>query len=242
MIRRIIKLSITFISIVILNVSCEGDDLVSYSPPSPVNIENAIIFNPDLKYGTVVDIDGNIYKTIKIGTKTWMAENLRVTRFRNGDIIPTIYSASAWINERGVLGLCAYDNNYSKELIAKHGLLYGSLVMTDDRNVAPIGWHVATGSEWYDILNSLRKATLIGVEWGTYSEKDKEIINNSGLTLLSSGYRDNDGNFQGRGREFYTNSWLRIFWDGYFMYFDLNKWSSVSRCWEAGYSIRCVKD
>ena len=56
----------TFISALIL-VSCDNDDKTGN--------------------GVVRDIDGNIYQTVTIGSQTWMAENLKTTRYRNGDSV-----------------------------------------------------------------------------------------------------------------------------------------------------------
>lgn len=245
MLRGMVKLSMIFIFIVMLTMGCENEDLISTTPPSPINMEDAILFNPDLAYGFVIDIDGNIYKTIKIGDKTWMAENLRVTRFRNGDIIPTIASATTWnkMNEWGVLGLCAYNNDYKKESIARYGLLYGYLVPRDERQVAPVGWHVATDGEWYELLRSVPIASLIGIQWNDYasfSETDKANINKTGFTLLPSGYRYGDGSFTGRGFDFYNDSYFNIYWDGHFMFFIGNGSNDMS--WEKAFSLRCVKD
>ena len=55
-----------------------------------------IVFNPDLTYGEVTDADGNIYKTITIGTQTWMAENLHVTKYNDGTPIPNVSNNSSW--------------------------------------------------------------------------------------------------------------------------------------------------
>nr|HPI44590.1 hypothetical protein [Tenuifilaceae bacterium] len=52
----------------------------------------------EILQGTVSDIDGNLYKTIKIGKQWWMAENLRVTRFQNGETIPLVINENDWYN------------------------------------------------------------------------------------------------------------------------------------------------
>jgi hypothetical protein len=104
-----------------------------------------IIFNPALKYGTVTDFDGNIYKTITIGNQTWMAENLKVLHYRNGDTIPNITNATQW-SKRINGAYCDYDNNPSKG--APYGKLYNWLALVDTRNICPIGWHVPTDAEW----------------------------------------------------------------------------------------------
>jgi uncharacterized protein (TIGR02145 family) len=90
------------------------------------------------------DIDGNIYKTVKIGNQIWMAENLRVKRFKNGDKIEQKKVQSEW--EGFESAWCYYDNNPSNSNV--YGLLYNGACVQDKRGIAPEGWHIATKSDW----------------------------------------------------------------------------------------------
>ena len=89
----------------------------------------------------VTDIDGNIYTTVTIGNKVWMAANLRVTRYRNGDVIPYITDSTAWRNSQ-TGGRCFYNNDTTQA--TAYGLLYNWYAINDNRNIAPEGWHIAT--------------------------------------------------------------------------------------------------
>jgi uncharacterized protein (TIGR02145 family) len=94
---------------------------------------------------SVVDVDGNIYKTVKIGNQLWMAENLRVTLFRNGDSIRNVTNGKGWSNlSNGAY--CNYDNDVNKA--ATYGKLYNWYAVKDKRKIAPAGWHVPTDAEW----------------------------------------------------------------------------------------------
>lgn len=95
--------------------------------------------------GTVTDIDGNIYHTVTIGKQIWMVENLKTTKYRNGDPIPNITDNSAWSN-RNTGAYCNYEND-SKNVII-NGRLYNWFAVSDIRNIAPTGWHVPTDAEW----------------------------------------------------------------------------------------------
>ncbi len=92
----------------------------------------------------VKDIDGNSYKTVKIGEQIWMAENLKVTQYRNGDPIPNLTDENDWENtEQGAY--CNYDNN--EDNVETYGRLYNWYAVDDKRGLAPNGWHIPTDDE-----------------------------------------------------------------------------------------------
>jgi len=108
---------------------------------------NTILFNPDITYGIVADIDGNEYKTVRIGTQTWMAENLKVTHYQNGDIIPNETDLSKWGDFQITKGAwCWYKNDPSYKNI--YGALYNWYAASDRRNIAPAEWHVPGKEDW----------------------------------------------------------------------------------------------
>lgn len=99
----------------------------------------------DFNYGSITDIDGNTYKTIQIGDQLWMAENLKVTHYRNGDSIPNVTSGGDWSNlSNGAY--CNYNNDESD--VSTYGRLYNWYAVDDSRNLAPEGWHIPSDEEW----------------------------------------------------------------------------------------------
>lgn len=104
--------------------------------------------NPEedgLVIGHVTDIDGNIYKTVKIGDQWWMAENLNVTKYRNGD---DIYHITDY-HILDSLTTGAYSNyNSDTILVNDFGRLYNWFAVIDTRNIAPNGWHIPSDEEW----------------------------------------------------------------------------------------------
>lgn len=100
-----------------------------------------IVLNGGGSTGTVTDVDGNVYNTIQIGNQWWMAENLKVTHYRNGEAIPNVTSDSEWSNLT-TGAYCSYDNNNS--FIETYGLLYNWYAVDDARDLAPEGWHIPT--------------------------------------------------------------------------------------------------
>jgi hypothetical protein len=59
---------------------------------------------------TITDIDGNRYQTVKIGDQVWMAENLKVTHYRNGNSIPNVTNDAAWTDLTSE-AYCEYEND-----------------------------------------------------------------------------------------------------------------------------------
>jgi uncharacterized protein (TIGR02145 family) len=163
------------------------------------------VFNPGKTYGSVKDIDGNEYKTITIGTQTWMAENLRVTSYRNGDPIPNVKGETD-IWEWGNLktgACCSYRNTTNPDSMATFGLLYNWYAATDPRGVAPEGWHVPTDAEWDTLINYVAAGDAITNMYGNsiaggrmketgtlhWGFPNRFASNSSGFTAIPGGFR-----------------------------------------------------
>ena len=138
-------------------------------------------------YGPVIkDINGNIYKTVYIGTQHWMAENLKVNKYNDGTIIPNLLPKGKFEEWNSTGSWCYYDNNQVNNSI--YGKLYNWLVVSNTKNVCPIGWHVPTSNEWM-ILNR-----YLG---GTYSVMDNAgnetvyLDDNTGGKMKSKKYWKN---------------------------------------------------
>ena len=185
----------------------------------------------------VKDINGNVYKTVKIGKQMWMAENLRVTHYRNGDPIPCLADDDEWDNNDGAY--CYYNNDTTN--IRKYGMLYNWFAVDDSRNLAPKGWHVPTDSEWQVLVEFLGGDGLAGGKMQITVAK-----NESGFSARPAGYRYNHGVFDGLGTNPYFwsstesnggNAWHRyLYFDNSNVYRDDSGWK------QAGYSVRCVAD
>ncbi|HSL86121.1 MAG TPA: fibrobacter succinogenes major paralogous domain-containing protein [Bacteroidales bacterium] len=140
---------------------------------------------------TVTDIDGNIYKTVTIGSQIWLKENLRTTKYSNGDPIPEITSGTEWISLTSG-AYCNYDNDPS--FADTYGLLYNWHTVKDPKNICPDGWHVPSDSEWTTLIDFLGGEDVAG---GKLKEKGTAhwISPNTGatdsysFTALPSGYR-----------------------------------------------------
>ena len=112
-----------------------------------------LIYSKALKaQTTVTDIDGNVYRTVKIGTQVWMAEKLKTTRYRNGDPIPNVTDNPQWISLK-TGALCWYKNDEANK--ATYGSLYNWFAVADSRNIAPVGWHVPSDEEWTTLTTCL---------------------------------------------------------------------------------------
>lgn len=155
------------------------------------NNRTSAVFNMDKSYGKLIDKDGNEYKTIKIGTQTWMAENLRTTKYRNGEDIPLLTDFST-CNNSGIGVYCNYNNLQNLDSIATYGRLYNWVAVTDSRGIAPLGWHVPSLEEW-QTLESFLGDSLAGArlrEAGTIHWRFPNLVanNETGFTALGSGY------------------------------------------------------
>jgi uncharacterized protein (TIGR02145 family) len=240
------------LSIIMLSIhACSKEE-------NPTNDKTTAVFNPNISYGSLTDQDGNNYKTVTIGSQIWMAENLRTTKYRNGDEIPEITDSTAWIN-LSTGAYCNYQNTRNIDTIATFGRLYNWYTVNDSRNIAPEGWHVPNYDEWKILENNLGGDSIAGgklKETGTihWQSPNKFATNESGFTALPGGCRWG-GQFNivggtrmisiGKYGFWWTatedsasnqNAWHRHIWTG---------WGYVGGCKCPkidGYSIRLVKN
>jgi len=150
---------------------------------------------------TVTDIDGNVYQAVTIGTQVWMAENLKVTHYRNGEPIDQVADDSLWsVATTGAY--CNYDND--EENVGTYGRLYNWLAVTDGRNIAPEGWHVPSDAEWQildDYLggNAVAGGKMKEADTSHWFPPNEGATNESGFTALPGGRRGETGMYGGMG-------------------------------------------
>lgn len=107
------------------------------------------IHSQSVNYGEAIDIDGNTYKTVMINDQIWFSENLKVTRFQNGETIPNVSDSAAWAGLTGP-GMCSYKNDSTYD--CPYGKLYNFYVASDSRNPCPNGWRVPTMADLYKLI------------------------------------------------------------------------------------------
>ena len=150
----------------------------------------------------VTDIDGNSYPTVINGTQEWMAANLAVTRFSNGDLIPEVTDNAQWVGA-STPAWCYLDNNAANNVV--FGKLYNGPVSIDSRNVCPTGWHVPSNNDWQTLITTLGGASVAAsamrttgtIQDGTgFWPYDNVISNNiSGFSAQPGEFRNIDGTF-----------------------------------------------
>ena len=150
---------------------------------------------------SITDIDGNIYKKVTIGTQTWMAENLKTSKYNDGTVIPNITDNTNWTNL--TTGAWSYYNNDAVNN-AKYGKLYNWYAVSSstngNKNVCPTGWHVPTDAEWTVLTDYLGGKSVAGgkmKEVGTtsWNSPNTDATNISLFTGLPGGNRYGDGSY-----------------------------------------------
>lgn len=200
--------------------------------------------NPDLVYGSITDIEGNIYRIIQIGNQVWMAENLRTTMYSDGSKI----SGFSWPGYK-----ISYRDTY--------GALYNHYVVNSGK-LCPTGWHVPDDEEWkqmemalgmprasadtsygdFDVYGMGERGTDQGARlktttgWNAWEGRLVESNNSSGFSALPAG--DNNGGTIGCCTTFWCSgdAWGRTLSStdskiGRAIYYESNQ-----------LSVRCVKD
>jgi len=214
---------------------------------------------------SVVDIDGNVYKTVKIGDQWWMAENLRVTRYRNQ--IPIYSNPGMTATEWSSLETGAYTGAGLKiHNIPIYGSLYNWYVVNNQNGLAPDGWRVPSDEDWKkleqyigmnkDSLNyagwrgileggRLKGKKSSGLYW--YSNSNQYISDERGFSAYPGGCVLHNGTFTDAG-DFSSGFWWSSTGqaDDKALYRHLDyKYNGIFRYYaskKCGFSIRCVRD
>jgi uncharacterized protein (TIGR02145 family) len=227
-----------------------------------VDILKSQIDNIQVQIG-IEDIDANLYKIVKIGTQMWMADNLKSTKYQNGDLIGTTSPATLDISgESTPKYQWAYDGNEIN--VGLYGRLYTWYAVTDSRGICPVGWHVPTDEDWTtlttyltnngygyegsgnDIAKSMASKDGWNIDPTTGNVGNDQASNNkSGINLLPSGYRFNTGAFSmiGINSRMLSATEMNATW----AFFRLLSYDSSTVLGggirkQSGCSVRCLRD
>ncbi|MGB7568412.1 MAG: FISUMP domain-containing protein [Chitinivibrionales bacterium] len=221
--------------------------------------------------GTVTDLDGNVYQTVRIGNQIWTVENLRVTRLNDGTAILLDTSTGTgdiiWNNGLTIPAYCYYNNMTNTDSIKKWGALYNWYVVNAGK-LAPKGWHVPSDSEWevmqnylvingynYDgttdtTNNKIAMALAAQTDWQAYigvgfPGNNLTKNNGSGFSALPGGYRYYYGYF---GRSSSGDWWSATVFDASnawyrYLLFGNDYLYRYYYCSDCcGFSVRLVRD
>jgi len=181
--------------------------------------ESGFAYSPEISFttweGSVADIEGNIYQIKTIGNTVWMIQNLKVTKYNDGSVIPVVQDNLEW-GSTGTGANCSYTN---------FGRLYNFYAVADSRKICPGGWHVPTDTEWKSLEMHLGmsaeqadatgfrgtdeggKLKISGNDIDIWKYPNTGATNSSGFSAQGGGYRYDNGIF--------TNSTMSAnFWTG----------------------------
>ena len=196
--------------------------------------------------GKVMDIEGNTYKTVTIGTQAWMAENLKTTKYRDGSQIPNVIDNVAWYSLTN--GAYCWCKNLASNKDT-YGALYNYFTVISGK-LCPVGWHVPSDEDFNILISFLGGESVAGgklKETGTlhWLSPNSYATNSSGFTALPGGARTvNEFLYFGNSAGFWSSTevysetawtcWLTNSSNGFSKYNNSDK--------HDGYSIRCVGD
>lgn len=197
------------------------------------------------------DADQNKYATVKIGAQTWMAENLKTTKFTDGTAIPLVTDSLQWIALTGA-GFCWYRN---KEVPNKN--IYGGLYnwwAASSGKICPTGWRVPTDLEWSAFITYLGTSPshkLRETCTNHWSAPNSTATNETGFTALPGGWRHSvnyNGRFDGIGTaaDWWSSTESTTPNYGIDYYIDNSPYysgmSKENDSKNVGFSVRCITD
>jgi uncharacterized protein (TIGR02145 family) len=195
----------------------------------------------------VKDYDGNQYTTVTIGTQDWLVENLKATRYQNGDPIQMVTEDAQW-NKQTTGAFCNFDQEAANGQI--YGHLYNWYAVNDPRNICPKGWRVPTDADW-DVLSSAlggdvsSAGKMKDATTRYWDSPNVGATNESGFTALPGGYRSIKGEYNSMGS-------FTFFWSssGYASETAWCRWMQsgndqldrIDNYKNFGFSVRCIRE
>ncbi len=202
-------------------------------------------------FAPCVDGDENHYATVEIGGHLWMAESLRTTRLRTGEVLPEVQGNVAW-RDLSMPAYCWYDNN------AHHPSQYGALYnwyAVAEAGLCPVGWRLPGDQDWLVLEKEIDPAIDVTSATGWRGQDgalkmktrlgwdSQKGSNQHGFSALPAGRRSNEGHFNSLGAYAYwwtassfdeASAWSRYILPDY----DYLYRGSFSKNY--GFSVRCV--
>jgi uncharacterized protein (TIGR02145 family) len=233
--------------------TCDLNNLeaaTSYHVRGYILSDEGVFYGPDVPFSTLPasgkfkDIDNNEYRYATFFGKTWMLENLKTTKYRNGEPIELVTNESFDISS--TVGKYVNYNNWESSS-AVYGRLYDWYAIHDLRNIAPVGWHIPTDAEWRALADSLGGTAVAGRKLMDYDSglwpKEIGISAESGFHALPGGILGVTNLFLLQGVASYWwssnySSWMPV-WYVHWYYKDLK---NVDRSGFNALSVRCIRD
>ena len=189
-------------------------------------------------------------KVCKMGSQTWMAENLQVEKFRNGDPIPEAKTFAEFENafKQQKPCWCYYDLDVQKG--KSYGKLYNWYAVNDARGLAPEGWKIPSDTDWINLANHLGGMDKAGKKlksaqlWENHQGKTGNGSNEGGFNAFPGGYRYDEVNFGNLGKAGYW--WCSNEYNKFFAWYiqlgnDIDYVYKFYKHKKEGMSVRCLK-
>ena len=210
-----------------------------------VEIDSIVFYSSGTSGPTVVDIDGNIYNIITIGSQEWIGQNLKTTHFNDGSPIPNVIDEAEWIS-LATPGYCWYNNDQNTYKNT-YGALYNWYTI-DVGNLCPEGWHVPTDADWTQLVTFLggentSRGKLKETDLTHWNSPNTGATNDFNFTALPGGIRSGEfnslrdnGYWWSTDEAYPSSAWFR------WMQNSSAKTSRHHLGKTHGFSVRCIKD
>ena len=221
------------------------------------NQDQTVTFN----FVNCTDADSNHYAVVQIGSQIWMAGNLKTTKYRDGSVILNVTDSATW-GSTTAGAWCDFLNDPAEG--AYYGHLYNWYAASDSRNIAPLGWHVASNAEW-NIMEKFVDNTVDTTALGGTGTEIGRILkegcntrwqyydstagwNSAGFTALCSNFRNSSGAWSLAPNNNHDDSfWTATHYNANMAWSKSFRWCacdifSIFNFNRAGSSVRCIKD